>query len=214
MLEKSIKVVAVMRLILDTTPLLMDDEEIASRIPNLMTYSFSKNLLDLIGEETLSEFRCTRKFCGFKKWVMGFEKRNEYVDAVVMYEFIDLDNLDEMYKQKELLSNYDLLNVNIASCSNKIMEIISSNGLERYSTSSNNHEVICNPLKYDQLKNLGEYFNVEYDKIFVSILNMNSSMGQVQMVDLIYVFHNEQFTLEEIIKLKQVDLSEHNKIFN
>ena len=67
LLEKSIKIVAVMRLILDPIPLLMDDEEIAFRIPNLMTYSFSKNLLALIGDETLAEFKSTEKFIGFKE---------------------------------------------------------------------------------------------------------------------------------------------------
>lgn len=73
-----------------------------------------------------------------------------------------MDNLDEIYKQKELLSDYDLMNVNIASCSNKIIEIVSSNRFERYRTSSNNLEgVICNPLKYGQLENLTEYFNLE-----------------------------------------------------
>ena len=173
LLEKSIKIVAVMRLILDPIPLLMDDEEIAYRIPNFMTYSFSKDLLDLIGEETLSEFKNTEKFIGFNEAIMKLEKRNEYVDAVVMYEFIDLDNLNEIYKQKELLSDYDLMNVNIASCSNKIIEIVSSNGFERYKTSSNNFgDVICNPLKYGQLEKLEECFNLKYDKVFVSILNI------------------------------------------
>lgn len=64
-----------------------------------------------------------------------------------MFEFIDLDNLDEIYKQKELLSRHDLMNMNIAGCSNKIIEII-SNGFDRYRTSSNNFDgVICNPLR-------------------------------------------------------------------
>ncbi|WP_296858401.1 hypothetical protein [uncultured Methanobrevibacter sp.] len=207
LLEKSIKIVAVMRLILDPIPLLMDDEEIAYRIPNLMTYSFSKDLLELIGEKTLLEFKSTEKFIGFKEWIMGFEKRNEYVDAVVMYEFIDLNNLDEIYKQKELLSKYDLMNVNIAGCSNKIIEIISYNGFDRYRTSSNNFNgVICNPLRYDQLKNLVEYFNLEYDEIFVSILNRNPNFDSLQTIDLIYIFHNEKFTQEEIDNLVSVDL--------
>ena len=207
LLEKSIKIVAVMRLILDPIPLLMDDEEIAYRIPNLMTYSFSKDLLELIGEKTLVEFKSTEKFIGFKEWIMGFEKRNEYVDAVVMYEFIDLNNLDEIYKQKELLSKYDLMNVNIAGCSNKIIEIISYNGFDRYRTSSNNFNgVICNPLRYDQLKNLVEYFNLEYDEIFVSILNRNPNFDSLQTIDLIYIFHNEKFTQEEIDNLVSVDL--------
>lgn len=207
LLEKSIKIVAIMRLILDPIPLLMDDEELAYRIPNLMTYSFSKNLLAFIGDETLSEFKSTEKFIGFKEEIMGFEKRNVHVDAVVMYEFIDLDNLDEIYKQKELLSKHDLMNVNIAGCSNKIIEIISYNGFDRYRTSSNNFNgVICNPLRYDQLKNLVEYFNLEYNEIFVSILNRNPNFDSLQTIDLIYIFHNEKFTQEEIDNLVSVDL--------
>ena len=207
LLEKSIKIVAVMRLILDPIPLLMDDEEMAYRMPNFMTYSFSKDLLALIGEETLSEFKSTEKFIGFKDGIMELEKRNEHVNAVVMYEFIDLDNLDEIYKQKELLSGYDLMNVNIASCSNKIIEIVSSNGFERYRTSSNNLDgVICNHLKYGQLENLTEYFNLEYDGIFVSILNKNPNFDSSQTIDLIYVFHNEKLTQAEIDSLGGIDL--------
>lgn len=206
LLEKSIKIVAVMRLILDPIPLLMDDEEIAFRIPNLMTYSFSKDLLVLIGDETLSEFKSTEKFIGFKEGIMELEKRNEYVNSVVMYEFIDLDNLDEIYKQKDLLKGHDLMNVNIASCSNKIIEIISSNGFERYRTSSNNLDVNCNPLKYGQFETLEECFNLKYDKVFVSILNSDSSGNQIETVNLVYVFHNEEFTQEEIDKLLDIEL--------
>lgn len=207
LLKKSIKIVAVMRLILDPIPLLMDDEEMAYRIPNFMTYSFSKDLLALIGDETLSEFKSTEKFIGFKEWIMELEKRNEYVDAVVMYEFIDLNNLDKIYEQKHLLSDYDLMNVNIASCSNKIIEIVSSNGFGRYRTSSNNLDVMCNPLRYNQLD---EYFNLEYENVFVSLLNIDSSMNQTEIFNLFYVFHNEVFTQDEIDKLKQIDLTEHN----
>lgn len=207
LLEKSIKIVAVMRLILDPIPLLMDDEEIAYRIPNFMTYSFSKDLLALIGEKTLSEFKHTEKFIGFKEGIMELEKRNEFVNSVVMYEFIDLDNLDKIYDQKELLSNYDLMNVDIASCSNKIIEIVSSNGFDRYRTSSNNLDgVICNPLKYGQFETLEEYFNLKYDKVFVSILNSDSSENQIETVNLVYVFHNEEFTQEEIDKLLDIEL--------
>lgn len=203
LLEKSIKIVAVMRLILDPIPLLMDDDEIARRIPNLMTYSFSHSLFEIIGEKTLSEFQQTQKFMDFKEEIMGLEKRNEYVDAVVMYDFIDLNNLNAIYEQKELLDGYDLLNVFIASCSNKIMVIISSNGIVRYNTSANNHEVLCNTLKYNYLKNLDEYLNLKYDRIFVSLLNFNpNEFNQLKMRDIIYVFHNEEFTQEEIAKLQ------------
>lgn len=39
-----------------------------------MTYSFSKDLLAFIGDETLSEFKSTEKFIGFKEEIMGFKK--------------------------------------------------------------------------------------------------------------------------------------------
>lgn len=51
-----------------------------------------------------------------------------------------------------------------------------------------------------------ECFNLKYDKVFVSILNGNSTGNQIETVNLIYIFHNEEFTQEEIDKLLNIDL--------
>lgn len=77
LLEKSIKIVAMMRLILEPIPLLMSEEEIYYRIPNIMEYEFNQGLLDLIGEKTLSEFKQTENYLNYKNEFMKLEKRNE-----------------------------------------------------------------------------------------------------------------------------------------
>ena len=53
------------------------------------------------------------------------------------------------------------------------------------------------------VKFLSYVVNLKYDRIFVSLLNFNpNEFNQLKMRDIIYVFHNEEFTQEEIAKLQ------------
>lgn len=206
-LISSIRIVAIMRLVIDPFPLLLADEEIYYRSPNILTYPFNERLLEVIGEKSIAEFKNTDVYKSYQEELMKLEKRNQEVNDVVMANYIDLNNLDNIYLQKHLLDSHELKYVNIAGCSDKIILIISDNGFSRYNTSSNNHEILCNHTNIN-LKDASERFNIKYDSIFVSILeHSKDEIYEVTgRVNYIYIFHLKKFSKLEISKLNSLKL--------
>lgn len=206
-LISSIKIVAIMRLVIDPFPLLLADEEIYYRSPNIMTYPFNEKLLEVMGEESIAEFKNTDVYKSYEEELMKLEKRNQEVNNIVMADYIDLDNLENIYLQKHLLNHHELKYVDIASCSEKIILIISDNGFSRYSTSSNTHEILCNHTDIN-LKDSSENFNIKYDSIYVSILQHSKDKISefTGRINYIYIFHLTRFNKIEINKLNSVKL--------
>ena len=206
-LISSIRIVAIMRLVIDPFPLLLADEEIYYRSPNIMTYPFNEKLLEVMGEESIAEFKNTDVYKSYEEELMKLEKRNQEVNAVVMANYIDLDNLENIYLQKHLLDDHELKYVDIASCSEKIILIISDNGFSRYSTSSNTHEILCNHTDIN-LKDSSENFNIKYDSIYVSILQHSKDKVSefTGRINYIYIFHLTKFNKIEINKLNSLKL--------
>lgn len=206
-LISSIRIVAIMRLVIDPFPLLLADEEIYYRSPNIMTYPFNEKLLEVMGEESIAEFKNTDVYKSYEEELMKLEKRNQEVNNIVMADYIDLDNLENIYLQKHLLNHHELKYVDIASCSEKIILIISDNGFSMYSTSSNTHEILCNHTDIN-LKDSSENFNIKYDSIYVSILQHSKDKISefTGRINYIYIFHLTRFNKIEINKLNSVKL--------
>lgn len=206
-LISSIRIVAIMRLVIDPFPLLLAAEEIYYRSPNIMTYPFNEKLLEVMGEESIAEFKNTDVYKSYEEELMKLEKRNQEVNNIVMADYIDLDNLENIYLQKHLLNHHELKYVDIASCSEKIILIISDNGFSRYSTSSNTHEILCNHTDIN-LKDSSENFNIKYDSIYVSILQHSKDKISefTGRINYIYIFHLTRFNKIEINKLNSVKL--------
>lgn len=206
-LISSIRIVAIMRLVIDPFPLLLADEEIYYRSPNIMTYPFNEKLLEVMGEESIAEFKNTDVYKSYEEELMKLEKRNQEVNNIVMADYIDLDNLENIYLQKHLLNHHELKYVDIASCSEKIILIISDNGFSRYSTSSNTHEILCNHTDIN-LKDSSENFNIKYDSIYVSILQHSKDKISefTGRINYIYIFHLTRFNKIEINKLNSVKI--------
>ena len=206
-LISSIRIVAIMRLVIDPFPLLLADEEIYYRSPNIMTYPFNEKLLEVMGEGSVAEFKNTDVYKSYEEELMKLEKRNQEVNAVVMANYIDSDNLENIYLQKHLLNDHELKYVDIASCSEKIILIISDNGFSRYSTSSNTHEILCNHTDIN-LKDSSENFNIKYDSIYVSILQHSKDKISefTGRINYIYIFHLTRFNKMEINKLNSLKL--------
>ena len=163
--------------------------------------------MEVIGDKSIAEFKSTDIYKSYEEELMKLEKRNREVNAVVMANYIDLDNIDNIYLQKHLLDSHELKYVNIASCSDKIILIISDNGLSRYNTSSNNHKILCNHTDIN-FRNSSEKFNIKYDSIFVSILkHSKDEISEFNgMINYIYIFHLKIFDELEINKLNSLKL--------
>lgn len=206
-LISSIRIVAIMRLVIDPFPLLLADEEIYYRSPNILTYPFNKKLLEVIGDKSIAEFKNTELYKSYENELMKLEKRNQEVNNVVMAKYIDLNNLENIYLQKHLLDDDELKYVEISSCSEKIIQIISDNGFSRYYTSSNNNEILCNHTDID-LKDSSQKFNINYDSIFVSILehSKDETFELTGRINYIYIFHLNKLNKIEINKLNSLKL--------
>lgn len=207
-LKKTIKIVAIMRLIVDPLPLILSDENLRYRCPNFSTFAFSDMMLSkIIGIKTINNFKKTESYKGFEKFILNREKRNEATNNVVLYEYIDLDSLEDIYYQKHLLTPIDLKFVNLASCSNKITELISNNGFTKYFTSSFDYLNFGNALDEEKLLRLTDFFNINYNDIYLSILKKDEEdIKMKKWHDLIYIFHNSPLNSKEISKLKKVNI--------
>ena len=206
-LISSIRIVAIMRLVIDPFPLLLADEEIYYRSPNILTCPFNEKLLEVIGDKSIVEFKNTELYKSYEKELMKHEKRNQEVNEVVMANYIDLNNLENIYSQKHLLDDDELKYVEISNCSEKIILIISDNGFSRYYTSSNNNEILCNHTDIN-LKDSSQKFNINYDSIFVSILehSKDETFELTGRINYIYIFHLNKFNNIEINKLNSLKL--------
>ena len=202
----SIKILAIFRLIIDPFPLLLIDEEINHRCPDLMTYPFSNDLLKLIGEQTILEFEQTESFIAIKNEILMMEKRKSAVNEFIISNVLDLDKIDEIYSQKHLLDEFQLKFLEIASCSRKIVEMKSGDGIYWCITTSNTRFFTCNILSDDYLNKIDGFFNNSYGEIYVSILNYNEyiNLDYDFKSELIYIFHEEKLDDDEVNKLKKL----------
>ncbi len=200
----TIKILAIFRLIIDPFPLLLKEEEVYYRCPDLVTSTFSGDLLNLIGEKTIKEFKQTKSYISVKNTILSFEKRNEYVNNLIIANYIDLNHLDEIYSQKHLINKTKLKFLDIVSCSDKIIEIKTHNGIEWCMTSSNTSDYPCLILDDKDLINIKEFFNIPYKDIYRSILNLEEYNHFANPSNLIYIFHEKPLDNEEIDKINKV----------
>ena len=202
----SIKILAIFRLIIDPFPLLLMDDEIGLRCPDIMTYPFSNDLLNLIGEKTILEFEQTESVIAIKNEILKMEKRKPAVNNFIMNNLLDLDEIDEIYSQKHLLDEFQLKFLDIASCSRKIVVMTSGNGIYFCNTTSSTKFYTCNILSDDYLNKIDGFFNNSYENIYVSILNSKDyiDFDYEFKSELIYIFHEEKLNEDEVNKLKKL----------
>ena len=169
-----------------------------------MISTFSEDLLNLIGEKTIKEFKQTKSYISVKNTILSFEKRNEFVNDLIIANYIDLNHLDEIYSQKHLINKTKLKFLDIVSCTDKIIEIKTLNGIEWCMTSSNTNDYPCLILDDKELINIKEFFNIPYKDIYKSILNFEEYINFSNPSKLIYIFHEKPLDNQEIDKINKV----------
>lgn len=196
----SIKILAIMRLIVDPLPLLLTDDELYYRCPPIIIFPFSDKMLSVIGEESIDEFKKTSAYESMEEWILSFEKRNVAVNEFLMYDFINLDKIDDIYSQKHLIPENKLMILELCCCTNKIVEIMSGNGFYTFFTSSKKETYTCNSLDIDELIKINDYNNISYDEIYVSVMKIkeNIEISLKSLDNLIYIFHEEKLDDGEI----------------
>lgn len=200
----SIKILAIFILIIDPLPLLLNDEEVYYRCPNLLTEPFSQELLSVIGEKSILEFEQTENYISMKNQLLKMEKRKPAVNDYVFMNILDLEHMDDIYSQKHLLNEFQQKCLEIVYRCNKITEIRTNNGFNRCTITPKSSNYICNVLTDEEMKNIKGNFNNNYNNIFVSILGTFNDLDITPKSELIYVFHEEKLNNDEIISLKEM----------
>lgn len=207
-LLSSIRILTIFRLIIDPFPLLLDEEEIQYRCPEMITPTFSKDLLNLIGQKTLKQFKKTKSYMSFKENILTFEKRNPFGNDFIVGNYIDLNHLNEIYSQKHLFSEIKIKFLDIVSCTDKIIEIRTYDGLNWCTTSSNINNYPCIIFDDNDFINYQKFFNIKYNDIYMSILCPEEiDFTKENFSDLIYIFHIDPLENNEIKNIKKVFVS-------
>lgn len=117
---------------------------------------------------------------------------------LVKDQYINRKKIDEILRQKHLLSETDIIAVLLAKFSDKISKIYCNGGLFWYHTDVHTkrkkHDLNGKDFTPEKFK-INQY-NVPYDEVFLSYIKVNGEDY--------YIEHNLEFSKEEIIYLKEL----------
>ena len=124
-LQDTITAVALYRLVIDPYPILMLDEDIVSRMPDLMADSFSRSFVEkYISEEFVDRYKESKLYKEFYDYFISLPVQNEEVYALIHWQLFERKGYDRIKEQHELLSLQDLEAVDLFMSSEKIGTII------------------------------------------------------------------------------------------
>lgn len=173
-LDKTIGIIAVMRLAIDPYPILLMDEEVLLRCFDSMTEAYEKEFVrKYITEETVNDYKKTEIYLNHYNAHMSQEKKNIAVFQIMKYQVIDTTEKEEIMSQIHLLDKADKIATYIAFSSEKIVKIYTYGGFQMYFTDI----VVCN-LKYLKKiqisinKLIGKLAN-KYIKLVVKMIGLN-----------------------------------------
>lgn len=204
---RSIRILAIMRLIVDPLPLLITDDEIYYRCPQIIFFPFSDEMLSVIGQESIDEFKQTDTYKSMEEQILSLEKRNPAVNDFLIHKVIDLDKIEDIYSQKHLISENELKILDVCGCTNKIVEINYGNGSYIFFTSLNSDGNIYNCLDIDELIKINDYYNISHKGIYVSIINIkgnNRTDILKNSYNIVYIFHEEKLDNNEIKCIEKI----------
>lgn len=198
-LKTCIGAVAVFRLAIDPFPVLLNDEDMFHRTGDLMTSPYSDEFINLyIGHSTIQKYKKTEIYQGHYDYFINEERKQECVTNVVKHQYIDINKIDDILKQKHLLSDLDLDVVLICKLSNKVVKIYTLDGLMQYFTS---RKTVRTKMSWDsrdfkRFKELESALNIPYDEAFITYILINAE-GY-------FIEHNEPFSKDEFEKIKTI----------
>jgi len=195
-LIKSIGAIAVFRLAIDPYPILLNDESIYRRTVQLMTDSYSDSFLKkYIGDTHVNAYKETEFYKTHYDYFIQNEEMSPAVTALVKNEFVDRTKIDEIKKQRHLLSRHHLVIVTLFSFSKKIAQIHCFGGLLFYfsDTVSTRKRLGYSSEDFKRFEDNPQKFNTKYDGAFLSCIT--------KWDEKYYIEHIEEFSDHEINRL-------------
>lgn len=205
-LEKTIGIVAVMRLAIDPLPILLNDEEFLYRFSNSISEPYSNDFIKkYIGNDDLDEYKKTEMYNGYYNAFMRYEKKNESIFMIEKYQMIDTTKKNEILAQIHLLNEEDKYAVYVVLASEKIIEIYTPNPLIYYPTEReyNNSYYEWDKERQDIYEANPQKYNHKYKNFFVSVFKFETKYGEKLTF---FVTHNEELTEEEIKEIEKMKI--------
>lgn len=199
MLKMAISTIAIFRLAVDPLPILLIDDIIANRIPDIITEPYTDEfVLKYIGTHNFEDFKRTELYITVKNDILKREERKPAIVNILRDSYIDRSQIKEIAAQIHLLSINDKAAVLFTLLSNKIATIRCTGGWSHYftdiSTVRERKSWGTDELKYfDNGKS--NQFNLKYDEAYLSCILVSTEKY--------YLEHNEPFTDSEIQMLKE-----------
>lgn len=193
LLIKSIGTVAVLRLAIDPVPLLLADDSIYKRTGQLMSEAYTDDFLEkYIGLNHVEAYKQTELYQSYYHSFIGREEMLPSVLEVVKNDYVNKDRIEEIFSQKHLLGDHELVAVALIAHSNKIAKVYCFGGLHWYFTDveTKRRKTGWSSSDFKVFKNGTAKYNVKYDEAFLSHLRI--------LNEDYYIEHNEEFTAAEI----------------
>ncbi len=175
-LRTCIGAVAVSRLGIDPLPVLLNDKDIFDRTEDFFTSPYSDEFINFyIGQETIGKYKQTKVYENHYNYFIKKEKMQECVVDVIKRSYVNTEKIDDILKQKHLLSHSELGVVLICQLSDKISIVYTNNGSRLHLTdrfqvgkkwsSGNYFSDICNKFKPP--------LNMPYREAFLTCIVLN-----------------------------------------
>lgn len=190
-LHDTITAVALYRLVIDPYPILMLDEDIVTRMPDLMAESFSRSFVEkYISEEFVERYKESKLYKGFYDYFKTLPVQNEAVYALIHWQLFERKDYDLIKEQHELLSLHDMEAVDLFMLSSKIGSIVIDGCIDYNSeTKLKDSSLAIGDAYYSEVFEGKEDFNIAHKGDFISRVLLNESMT--------YLKHNAVLNEEE-----------------
>lgn len=186
-LHDTITAVALYRLVIDPYPILMLDEDIIRRMPDLMAESFSSSFVEkYISEEYVERYRQSKIYIGYYDYFKALPVQNEAVYALIHWQLFERKDYNQIKEQQELLSLHDMEAVDLFMISPKIGSIIIDGCLSYSSeTKLRDTSLAIGDAYYSKIFERQKDYNVAYKGDYISRFPLNDSMTYLKHCDLL-----------------------------
>ena len=190
-LEKTIGIIAVMRLAIDPYPVLLMDEDILLRCFDSMTEAYKNEFVEkYITKETLEDYKKTEMYLNHYNGHIIEEKKNYAVFDIMKHQVIDTTKRKEILSQIHLLDEADKIATYIALISKKVVKVYTYGGFQMYFTDrkTNRKSLSWNGTEFKQFEESNQKFNQKYDEALISVFKYNIGDNKNETF---FVEHNE-----------------------
>lgn len=205
-LHDTITAVSLYRLVIDPFPILMLDEDIVFRMPDLIAESFPGYFIEkYISEKYVERYKKSKIYQDYYDYFKAKPIQNEAVYDLIHWKIFERKDIEHIKKQQDLLSLHDKEAVELIMSSLKIGAVIIDGGIEYYSeTKLHDTSMVIGDLYYNKIFEGQQEYNIAHKGDFISRFSLNDGMT--------YLKHIAPLEDEEISKI--VGLCEqYSKLF-